>query len=246
MTEKEYPPEHHETEHRTSAPPTEEYPDPTMGRRTPFRGASWGSIIAGALVAVVVMAVLNILGIAIGAATIEIGTEQAGLGVGAGIWWTVSALIGLFCGGWVAGRLSHSMDRAEGVLHGIITWALFAFASIFMVTTTVGQAIGGAFGMVGQQISAIMMQLPDLTALEGTLVELGVTPEAVAATQAELIIAGEQAADALAAGATWAFISLLLGALICALGSLIGAAMPPTGGEERMERARRVLRPRTV
>jgi hypothetical protein len=233
---------HRESGHREQVLTEEQL----MGRRSYFRGASWGAIIAGALVALVVMAVLNTLGIAIGAGTLQVGVEQTGFGLGAGIWWTVTALIGLFCGGWVAGRLSHSLDRAEGALQGIVTWSLFVFASLFVVTTAVGQVVGGAFGLIGQQMAAALGQVPDLAAIETTLMELGLTQEAIGETQAELIIAGEQAATAVAAGATWAFIAMLLGALICALGSILGAAMPPQGGEERMERARRVLRPRTA
>ena len=217
-----------------------------MGRGSGFlRGLSWSAIFAGALVALVVMIVLNILGLAIGAATIDVGVQQQGLGIGAGIWWTVSALIALFCGGWVAGRLSQSMDRGEGLLHGIVTWSLFVFASVLALTTAVGQLLGGAFGLLGQQISALLGQTAQpLEALEAALIEAGVDQAAVAEAQAEAIIAAEQAADAIAAGATWAFIALLLGVLCAAFGSLLGAAMPTEGREKRTERTRRVLRPR--
>lgn len=234
-----------ETEARETGTRRHGTDSPVMGKGADFlRGITWGAVFAGAFVAFAVMTLLNILGFAIGAAVFDPGVAQEGFGIGAGIWWTVAVLIALFCGGWVAGRLSDSMDRGEGLLHGVVMWSLFIVASVVALTTAVGTVLGGAFGVLGQQISALLGQPQIIETVEGALIQAGVTDVAAAEVQAEMIIAADQAATAVAAAATWAFIALLLGVLCAALGSLIGAALPPHEGEERVERTKRVFRPR--
>lgn len=215
-----------------------------MGAGGFFRGISWSALFSGALVALMVMVLLNLLGVAIGAATMEVGIEQSGLGVGAGIWWGLSLLIGLFAGGWVAGRLSTSIDRGEGILHGVVTWSLFLFGSLLLLGTVAGQMLGGAFSFLSQNLSAMIQQNEVVQQVEAMIGETTVTQDTLTDAQAQATIAAQQATDALAAGATWAFIALLLGLVVCALGSLLGASMPPEYGEARSERARRVFTPR--
>lgn len=215
-----------------------------MGAGGIFRGVSWGALFAGALVALMVMVLLNLLGVAIGAATMEVGVAQTGFGIGAGIWWGVSLLLGLFAGGWVAGRLSNSIDRGEGILHGVVTWSLFVFGSLLLLGTVAGQMLGGAFSFLSQNLSAMIQQNQVIQQVESMLGETTVSQEALTDAQAQATIAAQQATDALAMGATWAFVALLLGLVVCAMGSLLGAAMPPQYGEERSERARRIFTPR--
>lgn len=216
-----------------------------MGRGAGYlRGITWGAVFAGAIVAFVSMVVLNLLGIAIGAAVLDVGAEQSGLGIGAGIWWTISVLISLFFGGWVAGRLSNSMDRGEGMIHGLVTWGLVVVASLFALTTTVGTILGGAFTVLGEQLSAVINQADFLASLELEALAAGVSPEQISEAQAQAVIAADQAANALAMGAGWAFVALILGMLIAGFGSLLGAGMPTEEKVERSDKARRVLRPR--
>lgn len=111
------------------------------------RRISWGALFAGVAVAFAVQLWLSILGIAIGASTFNPATGGASgtaIGIGAGIWFVVSASLALFAGGWVAGRLSNSYRPFETGLHGFITWAL-SNALLFLFLTT---AIGGLFGTV--------------------------------------------------------------------------------------------------
>ena len=64
-----------------------------------FRKLSWGAIIAGVIVALVTMLLLNLLGIGIGFGSINPVVEQnpmSGVGTGAIIWWVVSNLIAIF------------------------------------------------------------------------------------------------------------------------------------------------------
>lgn len=216
-----------------------------MGRGAGFlRGLSWGAVFAGSIVAVVSMIVLNLLGVAIGAATLNVGTNLEAFGVGSGIWWGLSVLLSLFFGGWIAGRLSNSLDRGEGMIHGLVTWGVVVLASVLTLTSAVGTMLGGAFSVLGNQVSAVLFQAEALTGLQSEFF-LGTIPqETINEAQAQAVIAAEQAADALAMGAGWAFVALILGMLVAGFASLLGASGPAEPVVERSEKARRVLRPR--
>lgn len=117
---------------------------------------SWGSILAGVAVALSLQLLLNLLGIGIGASTInpkQGDTPGSGLAIGAGIWFAISALISLFCGGWAAGRLSGDPDSKDGMLHGFTTWSLTTILTLVMLTSAVGGLIGGSASLLGKAAS---------------------------------------------------------------------------------------------
>lgn len=129
---------------------------PTGG--TPFyRRISWGAIIAGTLVALVTMLLLNLLGIGIGLGTINPMQEAApfsGLGTGAIIWWVVSNLIAIFAGAYVAGKMAGVPKTSTSTLHGILSWCLYTLASFYILTTAVGSIISGVGSVVSNTLSA--------------------------------------------------------------------------------------------
>lgn len=68
-----------------------------------------GAVFAGIVVTLALQLILGILGLAIGANSINPLQEQnpaSGLGTGTVIWFAISTLLALFSGGWVAGRLA--------------------------------------------------------------------------------------------------------------------------------------------
>ena len=73
---------------------------------------SWGAVLAGVVVALVAQLILNMIGIGVGASTLDPGAgpnenpSAQGFSIGAGIWWTVSGIVAALAGGYVAGRLS--------------------------------------------------------------------------------------------------------------------------------------------
>jgi hypothetical protein len=134
---------------------------------------SWGAIIAGALVAVAVGAMLNILGAAIGATTIDPVARETptatSLGIGAGIWLLVANLIGLVAGGYTAARLSGTADGTDSILHGLGVWATAFLVSAVLLGNVVSGAastafsgvsdiVGGAARGAGSAISAVTDQ----------------------------------------------------------------------------------------
>ncbi|MBC7530676.1 MAG: hypothetical protein H7318_03795 [Oligoflexus sp.] len=65
---------------------------------------SWPAILGGVVVALAVQLLLSLLGLAIGASTIDPLKEQnpmAGLATGTGIWFALTMIISLYAGGWV-------------------------------------------------------------------------------------------------------------------------------------------------
>jgi hypothetical protein len=116
---------------------------------------SWGAVLAGVIIILAVQLLLSMLGIGIGASTIDPTADVpsgSSLGIGAGLWWAISALIAVFVGSYVAGRLAGSPDRTDGMLHGLVTWGLSTLVVFWMLTTTLSSLIGGAFNVVGSAL----------------------------------------------------------------------------------------------
>lgn len=120
-----------------------------------FKRISWGSVFAGVVIALSIQFALSLLGLGIGMGAIDpYSTNPAeGLGIGTAIWFGITTLISLFAGGWVAARLAGIPTRADGVLHGVLTWSLFILITFYLLTTAVGQIISGVTGAIGKTLS---------------------------------------------------------------------------------------------
>lgn len=97
----------------------------------PPKGISWRAIFAGTVAAISLMMILNLIGLSIGLWSIQPTEETnplSGLGTGSIIWWVLSNLVVLFVGGFVAARVGVSFTSPSGVIHGIMTWALYTFS----------------------------------------------------------------------------------------------------------------------
>ena len=116
----------------------------------------WSAIFAGTVITLVVMLTLIMLGLAVGFAAINPATEEnpfGGLGIGTAVWWVISSIIAYFLGGWVSSRVAGLQRVFDGALHGLVTWGLVTLLTMFMLTSTVGFILGGAFGLVGNVVS---------------------------------------------------------------------------------------------
>jgi polyhydroxyalkanoate synthesis regulator phasin len=129
-----------------------EHPDHVVRRISPW------AVLAGAVVGVVVLFLLGLLGLAIGLATIDPAardTPGAGaLSTGTAIWGIISFLVALFAAGWIAGRLAGDPKKLDGLLQGVVAWAVTALVIMWLMTTTVSSVIGGAFSLLGNVASA--------------------------------------------------------------------------------------------
>jgi hypothetical protein len=122
-----------------------------------LRRISWGAVIAGVVLALVVQLLLGMLGLGIGMSTVDptagdTPSAQA-FGVGAAVWWVVTSLIALFIGGWVACHLAGVPQRLDGTLHGLLAWAVTTLLTLYLLTTAVGNVLSGTFGVLGSVAS---------------------------------------------------------------------------------------------
>ena len=155
-----------------------------------LRGVSWGSILAGVTAAIAVQLLLNLLGIGVGAATInpQQGQPGQGLAVGAAIWFVISSIISLFVGGWIAGSLAGTRNKKDGALHGFVTWALASLALFYLLSTAVGGLLGGAASVLGQTASLAARGAQAVTPTATNLLAQvsGVTPQQVQAEAGDI------------------------------------------------------------
>ncbi|MFP4004832.1 MAG: hypothetical protein ACLFV8_13745 [Alphaproteobacteria bacterium] len=114
------------------------------GRRS---RVSWGAILAGFFCALAIQAVLTMVGLAWGFGTID-PTEEArplaGLATGGGVYWTITSIVSLFIGGWIAARLAAVPFTISSVIHGISVWALTTIVLVFLLMSAIGMAMQAA------------------------------------------------------------------------------------------------------
>ncbi len=120
--------------------------------------SSWGAILAGVVVALVVMLVLEVLMLWLGFSAIDPAQEANpfdGIGTGAAIAYLVSMAIALFLGGLATGRLANRVNGSDVFWHGFLTWGVFTLASLWFAFTAAGALISGTLGVVGQAAGAV-------------------------------------------------------------------------------------------
>jgi hypothetical protein len=110
---------------------------------------SWGAVLAGVVVALVTQLVLNLLGIGIGAATLNpiAGDNPSAMSfsIGAGIWFALSTILAALAGGYAAGRLASIPRESTAGWHGLTAWALTTLVVFYLLGSTVGGILGGAY-----------------------------------------------------------------------------------------------------
>ena len=139
------------------------------------RRVSWGAVVAGMVIAVVVQLSLSLLGTGIGLGTIDplhYNTPDASsFGLGAGIWWIVGSVIALFAGGWVAGHLSGSPNKTDVVLHGLLTWAVATIFTVYLLAALVGSVMQGGASLVSKAAGAAASGIGAVAAPAGDAVK---------------------------------------------------------------------------
>src|SRR5208282_1719035 len=137
-----------------------------VGSRRSYSRMSWGSVLAGGVVAGASMILLSLLGVALGAGGLRFtqttASDMAGYGLGAGIWTAINLILSMAFGAYVAARLSGTHSHLDGELHGITVWAvaillatmlLAQAASLAVNTVTTGTGAGGSLtGSLTQQV----------------------------------------------------------------------------------------------
>ncbi len=122
-------------------------------RTVMINNVSWGAVLAGVFLALVTQLLLNMLGVGIGAATLDPlhgdSPQASTLSLGAALWWALSGVIAAFIGGHTAGRLSGRPKETTAAWHGLTSWALATLVVGLLLTTSVGALVGGAMSAAG-------------------------------------------------------------------------------------------------
>src|SRR5262245_60657400 len=115
-------------------------PDYTIeGRHYAHPLITWPSIVAGAIVAISVGFLLNVVGLAIGAAAFnpyEINTQHDALTIGGGLYAIFAQFVAFQLGGYVSSRGARYPDHFGGLLQGSLVWALAVFVAVVLTAFT--------------------------------------------------------------------------------------------------------------
>lgn len=130
-----------------------------IDRRQP--ALRWSAVFAGAACSIGLWMLLQLLGLGIGLAAVDVNDIHSlqGAGIGTTVWSLIAPLIAMFLGGLMAGKLAQTSDRKLAGAHGVVMWALtavvglFATISIASMITTGATRGGGAFA--GGQVTAM-------------------------------------------------------------------------------------------
>ena len=124
----------------------------------PTRHAAWGAVFAGALVALMVTLLLNLLLAGIGLVSFDPASSSdplSGLGSTSVIALIVINVVALFIGGFVTARLVGSARRGTAAVHGLLTWSVLTIGTVLLLTTAIGRIAGGVAGLVGNTVSSV-------------------------------------------------------------------------------------------
>lgn len=158
----------------------------------------WGPVWAGVLVALPTFLVLQLLFVAFG--WLDLGINGRGSGTAAGIVSAVLALVGFLVGGLLAGRSASRTEANNGLLHGVLVWALGVTATLAAALLG-GGALLGSFGASASQLTNLQQQIAQ-------------NPGGASA------MAGMQAVQH---GAGWSALWLGLAIIAAAIGGVVGA-----------------------
>lgn len=187
---------------------------------------SWGSIIAGVILSMIVYLVMSVLGAAIGASLVSPLARPDplhGFGFGSGVWVIVTTVLAVFVGSYYAGRCAPVL----GWLHGLLSWAVMTLLVVYGMTSIISGAVStvGSVAATSAQVGATAangagaanplvdtakQQLQAAAASAASIASMASSPEAEQS--------GREAAATAARGvarASWfSFAALVVGAII--------------------------------
>jgi hypothetical protein len=192
----------------STAPVIERHTEPSVDRVTTERSEDrrdrvrWGPIWAGAAVVLTVFIVLQLLFFALG--WLDLGFNGAdGSGVTAAIVTGVLALIAFFVGGLTAGASTMWREAGDGMLHGVLVWAL-SVLGILALALIGGSALLGPLASFASQ-----------------------APDAAGAAAQNTTIDPAQALNIARQSAGWTALGLGAAVAAAAIGGIAGSKMWP-------------------
>ena len=198
-------------------------PDYTVsGRHYAHPIVQWPTVIAGAVAAIAIGFLLNVLGLAIGASAFnpyEINRQDEAISIGGGLYVIFAQFVAFQLGAYIASRGARYPDHFGGALTGFMVWAFaLTFAVSLAALATSGAVSGDA--------------LP--SGVAETIGELSDATDGQGANASDLATA-EDAADELAALSWWTVGALGLGLAGAIAGGWLGAHHPKWETRPRLD-----------
>ena len=194
----------------------------TAGRHYAHPLIQWPTIIAGAIGAIAIGFLLNVLGLAIGASAFnpyQINAQDEAISIGGGLYVMFAQLAAFQIGAYIAARGSRFPDHFGGLLTGFMVWAFAVAVAVSLAAFATGALASGDSIPAG--VAETIGELSDAADGEG-------------AAAGELAAAGDTA-DVLAALSWWTLGALSLGLAGSIAGGWLGAHHPKWESRPRLE-----------
>ena len=194
----------------------------TTGRHYAHPLIQWPTIVAGAVAAIAIGFLLNVLGLAIGASAFnpyEINSQDETISIGGGLFVMFAQLVAFQIGAYIASRGARYPDHFGGLLTGFLVWAFAVAVAVTLATFAASGAVSGD-------------SLP--SGVAETIGELSDATDGQGANASDLATAGDTA-DAIAALSWWTVGSLSLGLAGAIAGGWLGAHHPKWEGRPRLD-----------
>lgn len=117
---------------------------------TPRDRVRWGPIWAGLVSALSLWLLANILALAIGATSIDAGTDAGDAARFGGIVPAILGILAFLFGGWVAARTAAVRGNGNGAFNGFLVWALGTLMALALAGLGLGSLLGAAGDFAGQ------------------------------------------------------------------------------------------------
>lgn len=126
----------------------------------------WSAVFAGWAVGLATQMMLTLLGLAIGAWSVDLRDAQPtdGIPLGTGIWTGISMLISAFVGGFITARSSGSYLKSDGLYHGAVVWGVNWLIFAWLTTTAMAYLVGGLFTALGTTVQAMSRGVGEVAA----------------------------------------------------------------------------------
>jgi len=114
---------------------------------------SWGAILGGAFLAIGLMILLHLLGLAIGLTAVD--QSPGGAGIWIAVWALIVPILAIFLGGLLSGRAAGATNRRGGAMNGLVVWGFSTFVGIILFASAITSVIGTAASVGGTVASAV-------------------------------------------------------------------------------------------
>jgi hypothetical protein len=195
---------------------------------------SWGAVIAGVILSLIVYLVMSVLGTAIGASLLAPMSQQNPgrvFGFGSGVWVIVTTVLAVFVGSYFAGRCAPVL----GWLHGLLAWAVMTLLLVYGMTSIIGGAVSvaGNVASTTATVGATAANQADSSLVNSVKQQAQAAADAMASAasspdaQQDAVQTAQTAARGIARATWYSFAALVVGAIIAVVSGGAGFRHQP-------------------